>query len=290
MTAEPNSPWPTPGGSPVIVESAAPAGHHDDSHNDTPTDMQLTPRTRQGRVFTGIAVVALLAGSGLAYAGATGQVDSDEVVLEVESASAPISSTVAPLVTEPSTTSVPTPAPGSTAPTTTELPLSPLADLLGDRYSVVPEKVEPRPRPVVMEIDAFDVSQFPIRAVGLEDDGQLEVPDETEIGWYQYGATSGRPGATVLAAHVSWNRAVGPFGQLGNLEPGNLVSVTLDDGTKREYEVFERAIYGKLELPRERIWRNTGPETLVLITCGGDFNPEIRRYRENIVVYAAPVG
>jgi hypothetical protein len=28
----------------------------------------------------------------------------------------------------------------------------------------------------------------------------------------------------------------------------------------------------------------------VLITCGGDFNPEIRRYRQNIVVYAAPVG
>jgi hypothetical protein len=49
-------------------------------------------------------------------------------------------------------------------------------------------------------------------------------------------------------------------------------------------------VYGKSELPRERIWRNTGEETLVLITCGGDYNPEIRRYRENIVVYAVPVG
>ena len=48
-------------------------------------------------------------------------------------------------------------------------------------------------------------------------------------------------------------------------------------------------MYDKDELPRERIWRNTGPETLVLITCGGDFNPEIRRYRQNIVVYAVPV-
>lgn len=66
--------------------------------------------------------------------------------------------------------------------------------------------------------------------------------------------------------------------------------MTLEDGTVREYEVFERAIYGKLELPRERIWRNTGPESLVLITRGGDFNPEIGRYRQNIVVYAAPVG
>jgi hypothetical protein len=54
--------------------------------------------------------------------------------------------------------------------------------------------------------------------------------------------------------------------------------------------VVERAMYGKLELPGDRLWRTTGPEELVLITCGGDYNPEIRRYRQNIVVYAVPVG
>jgi sortase (surface protein transpeptidase) len=94
----------------------------------------------------------------------------------------------------------------------------------------------------------------------------------------------------VLAAHVSWNRTNGPFARLGIVEPGEQIEVALDDGTVRRYEVTERAVYGKLELPRERIWRTTGDETLVLITCGGDYNPEIRRYRENIVVYAVPVG
>ena len=58
----------------------------------------------------------------------------------------------------------------------------------------------------------------------------------------------------------------------------------------RRYEVVERALYGKQELPWERLWRNTGPEELVLITCGGDDNPEIRRSCENIVVDAVPVG
>jgi hypothetical protein len=283
MTEESTSPWPEPVGSPVVAVSAA------DTGGLTPTlsDKQLAARTRRGRVLTGITVVALLAGSGLAYAGAASQGgDGGDVVVDVDNASAPVPSTVAPMATE----IPPTTEPALTEPDDAEPAISPLADLLGEQYSVVPEAVEPRPRPVGMQIDAFDVSRFPIRAVGLEDDGQLEIPDETEIGWYQYGATAGRPGATVLAAHVSWNGTVGPFGQLGNLEPGNRVSVALDDGTTREYEVFERTIYGKLELPRDRIWRNTGPETLVLITCGGDFNPEIRRYRENIVVYAAPVG
>jgi hypothetical protein len=49
-------------------------------------------------------------------------------------------------------------------------------------------------------------------------------------------------------------------------------------------------MYDKDGLPRERIWRNTGDETLVLITCGGDFNPNINRYRQNTVVYAVPIG
>jgi LPXTG-site transpeptidase (sortase) family protein len=129
-----------------------------------------------------------------------------------------------------------------------------------------------------------------VRAVGVEEDGELEVPDESEVGWYQYGSAPGLPGATVLAAHVSWNRTIGPFHQLGNLEPGAEVEVVADDGATRVYKVVERAVYDKDELPRERIWTTTGDETLVLITCGGSYNPNIRRYRQNIVIYAVPVG
>jgi len=33
-----------------------------------------------------------------------------------------------------------------------------------------------------------------------------------------------------------------------------------------------------------------GDAPLVLITCGGSFNPQIRHYRDNIVVYAVPIG
>jgi LPXTG-site transpeptidase (sortase) family protein len=168
--------------------------------------------------------------------------------------------------------------------------LSPLAQQLGPRQSAVPEVVAPRPRPVGLQMQSIDVARFPVRPVGLELDGQMEIPDETEIGWYQYGATPGQPGATVLAAHVSWNRTQGPFARLGRVEPGEQLEVALDDGSVRRYEVTERTVYGKLELPRERIWRNSGDETLVLITCGGDFNPAIRRFNENIVVYAVPVG
>jgi hypothetical protein len=74
------------------------------------------------------------------------------------------------------------------------------------------------------------------------------------------------------------------------VEPGDQIEVALNDGTTRAYEVTERTMYGKLALPKERIWRNTGAEELVLITCGGEFNPEIRSFKSNIVVYAVPIG
>jgi hypothetical protein len=129
-----------------------------------------------------------------------------------------------------------------------------------------------------------------VRSVGIDDDGELEVPDETEVGWYEYGSAPGLPGSTVLAAHVSWNGAIGPFHDLGTLEPGARVEVEAGDGSTRTYAVVERAIYDKDELPRDRIWRTTGDEMLVMITCGGDYNPDIRRYRQNIVIYAVPVA
>lgn len=178
---------------------------------------------------------------------------------------------------------------GTTGTTEPAIELSPLADLLGVPGSAIPPAIEPRVRPRSVTIDDLEL-WGPVRAVGLEEDGQLEVPDETEIGWYRYGSSPGRAGATVLAAHVFWNRTVGPFHQLANLDPGARVDVRLDDDTLRTYEVVERAIYDKDSLPRERIWRTTGDETLVLITCGGSFNPEISRYRQNIVVYAVPVA
>lgn len=149
---------------------------------------------------------------------------------------------------------------------------------------VVPAVV---PAPIWINAEAIGVDH-PVRAVGLEPDGQLEIPDETEVGWYRLGSAPGEPGATVLAGHVSWNRTDGPFRSLVDLAPGATVNVGLADGSTRTYVVTERAQYPKRELPRERIWASTGPQTLVLITCGGAFNPDIRRYDDNIVVYAEP--
>jgi len=229
-----------------------------------------------------LAVVALVGAGLLAVAGvrATGGDDSvlyaDDVIASVVPSTVPPVVATGPPETEPA------------VPDTTELVLPTPTD--PPEPTTTAEKVEPRAEPVGLQISTIDVSGFPVRSVGLQENGQLEIPDETEIGWYKYGATAGNPGSTVLAAHVNWRGSQGPFSQLGTVEPGDQIEVALNDGTTRNYQVTERTMYGKLELPKERIWRNTGPEELVLITCGGEFTPEIRSFKSNIVVYAVPIA
>jgi hypothetical protein len=228
-----------------------------------------------------IVAVAAFAGAGLlAFAGlrAGGGGDSvlyaDDVVASVLPPTVPPVVTTSPPVTEPS-------APEPSEPVLATSTISPAP------ATTVPP---PRAEPVGLQISTIDVSGYPVRSVGLQENGQLEIPDETEIGWYKYGATAGHPGSTVLAAHVNWRGSQGPFSKLGSVEPGDQIEVALNDGTTRNYQVTERTMYGKLELPKARIWRNTGPEELVLITCGGEFNPEIHSFKSNIVVYAVPIG
>lgn len=210
-----------------------------------------------GGLATAVVVVAFTFGN-----------PAQGVVLEVETAT--LSTIAAPPSTIPSADEpVPTAPSTFPAPTTTSTTLP-------------PEKVPP----TVLTINDLSISQ-PILAVGLEEDGSMEVPDVEDIGWYLHGAVPGRPGATVIVAHVYWAGTPGPFYQLGTLEPGDRIDVGGED-IVHSYVVVERTMYDKDALPRS-LWRNSGPETLALITCGGNFDRSTRRYEQNIVVYAVPI-
>ena len=55
-------------------------------------------------------------------------------------------------------------------------------------------------------------------------------------------------------------------------------------GGRHAYRVTARRTYPKYALPRSVF--TAAP--LVLVTCGGPFDQRAGRYRDNIVVYAAP--
>ncbi|MEM9465595.1 MAG: class F sortase [Actinomycetota bacterium] len=171
--------------------------------------------------------------------------------------------------------------------------LSPLADQIrsvGDiRFDQTAALPDPGPRPVGLTIDGIEISDAPIRDVGVEPNGEMEIPGATEVGWYRWSPSPGMEGSSVLAAHIAWNGRDGVFRNLDDLEVGDRFTVQYDDGTEREFEITEKAQYDKEELPFDRVFSKTGEPSVVLITCGGDFNRGLNSYEDNVVVYADPV-
>lgn len=116
----------------------------------------------------------------------------------------------------------------------------------------------------------------------------MEVPGVAEVGWYRHGARPGdAQGSAVLAAHVAYDGVDGVFRHLDDLAAGDRVDVGLADGSTRRFVVEDVSRHPKSDLPADVFARDGAPR-LVLVTCGGEFDAEARRYEDNVVVRARP--
>jgi Sortase domain len=130
-----------------------------------------------------------------------------------------------------------------------------------------------------------------VSAVGLHDDGSLVVPDDPRVvGWWTGGSMAGDAyGSTVLAGHLdSASRGIGVLAALPSLRPGQVVELTA--GARRApYQVVSARLVPQARLSRAGgLFRTDGDAQLVLITCGGSFDPVRHRYADNYVVVARP--
>lgn len=172
--------------------------------------------------------------------------------------------------------------------------LSALADGIVELPSALPEvalvgvgdPVGDQPRAI--DLPSLGVSNAPIIPVGLEANGELEVPEADTVGWYEFGVgVDGGRGSAVLAAHIAYNGQDGVFRNLIDLEPGEIISIDRD-GEPIEYIIESVVDYDKWELPIDDFFSESGEERVVLITCGGSFNPELASYEDNTVAIAIP--
>ncbi|WP_377639788.1 class F sortase [Oryzobacter terrae] len=147
------------------------------------------------------------------------------------------------------------------------------------------------PAPSRLRIPDLDVDAT-VTGVGVQADGAMVIPAApTSVGWYRFGSAPADPeGHTVIAGHVA-TREDGPgaLAALRSARPGMRVVVTTADGTEHAYEVRGREAIVKKALPVDEIFARDGRPLLVLITCGGEYLPELRSHRDNVVVTAVPV-
>ncbi len=142
--------------------------------------------------------------------------------------------------------------------------------------------------PVGFSFPSLGVETATVRPVGVEPNGELEVPPESEVGWYRYSPVPGEAGSSVLAGHVNYDGRDGVFRFLTEVEVGDEFFVDYADGTTRPFVVSEVAQYDKTGLPNDRIFARTGDAEVALITCGGTFDYDERSYEDNVVVYGVP--
>ena len=184
----------------------------------------------------------------------------------------------------PTTTPAPTSAPSPTR-TVPDVPVT-----SADLSSVPVPVVVP---PVDLTIASLGI-RLPVDPVGVEDDGQMEIPPLAErAGWYRFGAAPGDPdGTSVIAAHVDSvaSAGVGPFARLAEVGIGDEVAVERADGQVVRYAVTDVTRVAKPEVAWSDVFDRGGPARLVLVTCGGTFQQQARSYTDNVIVTAEPVG
>lgn len=146
----------------------------------------------------------------------------------------------------------------------------------------------PASSPVRLTIPAIGVNAA-VEKVGILSDGDLATPtghpwDDT--GWYDMGPGPGQHGSVVIDGHL--DRPGGypaVFWYLGQLQSGDQVMVTDNQGNTFHYRVMQVAAYPPQAAPLQLIFGNNGGNYLNLITCAGDWIPSQHQTTLRLVVY-----
>jgi hypothetical protein len=153
--------------------------------------------------------------------------------------------------------------------------------------------VLPAAVPTAISIPAIRV-QHSLMRLGENRDGTLQVPPLSDVaapGWDRYSPAPGQPGPSVIVGHVDSAAAgQGVFYNLGALRPGDTVSITRADQTVAVFRVNGVNKYPKNAFPTLKVYGNTPNAQLRLITCGGQFDPQVGSYLDNIVASATLIS
>jgi sortase (surface protein transpeptidase) len=145
----------------------------------------------------------------------------------------------------------------------------------------------------MLDIPSIEVRSV-IQHLGQTPDGALETPAPgphyNEAAWYRYSPAPGSLGPAVILGHID-SATEGPsvFFRLGELQPGDRVSITRADGSVAVFAVDKVRRYSKRSFPTDLVYGDIDHAGLRMITCGGAFDESTRHYLDNIVVFASLV-
>ncbi len=144
----------------------------------------------------------------------------------------------------------------------------------------------PASAPIRVQIPSIGVDSG-LMDLGLQADGTLEVPPNGfPAGWYTGAPTPGELGPAIIAGHVDWGGQPGVFFDLRDVKPGDEIVIDRQDGSTARFRVTHIDQFDKDTFPTQTVYGDLDHAGLRLITCGGSFNPQMRSYDDNLVVFA----
>jgi sortase (surface protein transpeptidase) len=142
------------------------------------------------------------------------------------------------------------------------------------------------PAPVRVEIPRIGVASS-LDRLGRAPDGTIQEPARWEVaGWYAPGTRPGDPGSAVILGHVDSKGGPAVFFRLRELRQGDMVTVRRADGSSVRFVVQRTEQYPKDRFPTDDVYYPTLTPALRLVTCGGQFDATVGRYRSNLIVFA----
>ena len=147
--------------------------------------------------------------------------------------------------------------------------------------------------PVSLEIDDEGAPTDP---VATDAEGTLLPPtDIGRLGWWVDSSLPGSgSGTVVVAGHVDdIVQGAGYAARFADLTAGDTVTLVTASRARIDYHVTsvidaQKNGTGTDAVPYDELNRQTGPETLALVTCGGPFVGPPLGYRDNIIAFASP--
>lgn len=127
--------------------------------------------------------------------------------------------------------------------------------------------------------------------VQVANDGTLPIPSGVDQAvWWGTGLNAAS-GATVFAGHVNWAGATGPFAELWQDRVGAVITVRDNSGKQWRYRVTKVLTLNKSTLPTQAptLFSASGPQRVVVATCGGEWVGGTLGYADNRVMIAMPV-
>ncbi len=94
----------------------------------------------------------------------------------------------------------------------------------------------------------------------------------------------------MIVGHVNSYQGPAVFFRLTELTTGDQIHVDRADGSIVTFAVQRLERHDKNKFPTEAVYGDTSDQQLRLVTCGGEFDDQDRRYLDNIIAFAVRSG